>query len=79
MSRVVQQETCHIYNVQDISGHASALALKEILCLFEISVVMQYCFIWLICKNNSPEKPFLFKFFFLSPTTMLYVYSEKEH
>ena len=54
------------FTIQDIGAHASALALKEILCLFEISVVMLYCFMWLICKNNSPKKPFPFNLCFLS-------------
>ena len=38
-----------------------------------VRVVMSYCFMWLICKNNSPKKPFPFKLCFLSPTTMLWV------
>ena len=52
---------------------STANAMKEILCLFEISVVISYWFMWLICKNNSPKNPFPFKLCFLLPTTMLWV------
>ena len=61
------------FTIQDIGRHASAHAMKEILCLFEISVLMSYWFMWLICKNNSPKNPFPFKLCFLLPTTMLWV------
>ena len=38
-----------------------------------VRVVMSYCFMWLICKNNSPKKPFPFKLCFFSQTTKLWV------
>ena len=50
------------FTIQDIGAHASALALKEILCLFEISVVMLYCFMWLICKTTLHRSLFPLSF-----------------